>query len=513
MSSTASSSTTGKPGRKRWVIIGLALALGALATVGIAALLLSVFERRQEAEQPYFKVVELDESTSDPAVWGQNFPIQYETFLQTSEMPEDERQYQEPTEQDPREYKAHSKLEKDPRLITMWQGYAFSVEYNEPRGHEYMLQDQQLVKRITDFEQPGTCLNCHASTVTIMNDLGNGDLQAGFDAMNKLPYEEAAALAEHPVSCIDCHDPDTMALRISRPAFMEGMRTYQASQDIKDYDVNRDASAQDMRNYVCAQCHVEYYFAGEGKTLTFPWEQGLTVDDAYTYYNEVDHTDFVHRWTSANIIKAQHPDFETFSQGPHANAGVTCADCHMPYEREGAMKVTDHQVASPMRSEESINTTCLTCHNATESEMQERVTRIHDEYWKQEDIAFDALDALIMDIKEAQEAGDVPEEQLDAARGWQRRASFLMDYSVSENSDGFHAPAYSNGIMNEVTDASRRGQLALRGEGPGPDLGNASGTGEVAPNAPGPELDEYPNADPANTEDTGANEREEERSN
>lgn len=472
--------------RRKWGIVGLVLVLGALATVGVAALLINVVERKQEATQPYFKVVEVDETTVDPAVWGQNFPIQYEDYKATAEMPEAERDYQEPTAEDPREYKAHSKLEADPRLVTMWQGYAFSIEYNEPRGHEYMLQDQRLVKRVTDFNQPGTCLNCHASTVTIMNDLGDGDLQAGFDAMNAMSYDEATQLATHPVSCIDCHDPDTMQLRVTRPAFMAGIAEYQAGQGIKDYDVNRDASAADMRTYVCAQCHVEYYFAGEGKTLTFPWDNGLTVENAYDYYNEVAHTDFVHKLTGANAIKAQHPDFETFMQGPHARAGVTCADCHMPYEREGAMKVTNHQVASPMRSDESINSTCLTCHHATEDEMRERVGNIHQTYLDNEDIAFEALDALIRDIQQAQVDG-VPAEQLDAARGWQRRAQFLMDYSVSENSEGFHAPQYSVGMMNSVTDAARRGQLALRGQGPGPELGNATATGEVAENAPGPE--------------------------
>ena len=118
--------------------------------------------------------------------------------------------------------------------------------------------------------------------------------------------------------------------------------------------------------------------------------------------------------------------------------------------------------------------------------MRERVGNIHQTYLDNEDIAFEALDALIRDIQQAQVDG-VPAEQLDAARGWQRRAQFLMDYSVSENSEGFHAPQYSVGMMNSVTDAARRGQLALRGQGPGPELGNATATGEVAENAPGPE--------------------------
>lgn len=61
-----------------------------------------------------------------------------------------------------------------------------------------------------------------------------------------------------------------MQLRITRPAFIEGIRAYKASQGVKDYDVNRDATRQEMRAYVCAQCHVTYYFRGPEKRLTFP---------------------------------------------------------------------------------------------------------------------------------------------------------------------------------------------------------------------------------------------------
>src|SRR5690606_29836814 len=138
----------------------------------------------------------------------------------------------------------------------------------ELRGHAYRLHDQRETERVKQFDQPGACLNCHASTYVLMQDLGDGDIQAGFDEMNKMPYDEVTQLVDHPIACIDCHDPDTMELRITRPAFMEGITSLKASEGIKDYDVNRDATPSEMRTYVCAQCHVEYYFEGEGKTLT-----------------------------------------------------------------------------------------------------------------------------------------------------------------------------------------------------------------------------------------------------
>ncbi|QIK71972.1 ammonia-forming cytochrome c nitrite reductase subunit c552 [Propioniciclava coleopterorum] len=451
--------------KPRWLIpAGVFLIAGALVTLGIASLLMSIMEKRNEAQTPYFPVVQLDEKSFDPADWGKNFPLQYEGWLATKEMPVEDQQPQTPTATDPRTIVAKSKIEEDPRLVTMWQGYAFAVDYRHPRGHAYMLEDQRFTKRVTSpqFKQPGACLNCHASTVPIMDELGNGDRKAGFDVMNKMTYQAATELAEHPVACIDCHDPKTMALRVTRPAFEEGIKEYKAGQGIKDYDVNRDATAQEMRSFVCAQCHVEYYFKGEEKTLTFPWDKGLTADDALAYYDEVGWSDFTHKLTGAKAVKAQHPDFETWSQGVHAKSGVTCADCHMPYQREGAAKVSDHQIASPMRSDESINASCLTCHSNTEQQMRDRVEGIHSTYEQTKNVAFDALTALIYDIEAAQKNG-TPEAQVEAARGFQRKAQFFLDYVVSENSRGFHAPAYTNRLLNDVTDASRRGQMALRG--------------------------------------------------
>ena len=159
----------------------------------------------------------------------------------------------EPTAQDPRTTTAHSKIEADPRLVTMWQGYAFSIDYREPRGHAYMLIDQRYTKRVLERPQPGACLNCHASLPEITTKLGNGDQAAGWAAMNKMPYNEATKLATHPVSCIDCHDPETMALRITRPAFIDGIKVLKASQGVQNYDVNTQATVQEMRSFTAAR--------------------------------------------------------------------------------------------------------------------------------------------------------------------------------------------------------------------------------------------------------------------
>lgn len=452
--------------RARWVPV-LVLVGVALSAAALTWFLTTIFQHREEAKDPFTEVVNITDTTYDASVWGQNFPVQYEAFKATSQMEADNIVTRKPTADDPRTEVAKSKLEADPRLVTMWQGYPFSKDYRRPRGHEYMLEDQKLTKRTQEFKQPGACLNCHASLPEVVNDLGNGDANAGWAAMNKMPFNEAVQHAKAPIACIDCHTPGTMELRITRPAFIEGIARYKENvEGIKGYDVNRDASVQEKRAFVCAQCHVEYYFKGEEKTLTFPWTYGWQATDAIKFYDEAGWTDFKHTKTGANVLKAQHPDFETWAQGVHADNGVTCADCHMPYKREGAAKVTDHQIASPMRDDAAINTTCLTCHHSTTEEMKKRVSTIQERWDGAKNIAFDALDQLIADIEANKNTADPA--ALSKARDFQRWAQYLIDMNVSENSHGFHAPQYQVATLNQATDYARKGQLALRGIDTGP---------------------------------------------
>ena len=463
MSSDKAPRPTRSWGAKTWLLLAAFFLGGALLTALVVALLTNIFEKKQEAAQPNFQVVQLTEKSFDAADWGKNFPAQYEGWKNTTEMQADDKAT--PPAGDPRAFMAKSKLTEDPRLVTMWQGYAFSVEYNHPRGHAYMLQDQQLVKRVLPpFKQPGSCLNCHVSLPEVLNKINPNDSAAAWATMNKTPYAEATKLAEHPVSCIDCHDPQTMALRVVRPAFIKGIAAAKAAQGVQNYDVNKMATNNEMRTFVCAQCHVEYYFTpDDAKTLTFPWKNGLTVNDELNYYDQIGFSDFTNTLTGAKVIKAQHPGFETWSNGIHARNGVTCADCHMPYERQGAVKVSDHQVRSPLWDDAQINKSCLTCHHQTEAEMKARVETIQDTWKTQQSKSFDALDQLIRDLAAAKQAGNVDPTWIANAQQWQRKAQFLQDYTVSENSKGFHAPQYSLSIVNEVLDAARRGQLALKG--------------------------------------------------
>ena len=443
------------------LLVALATAVAAIA---ITALLVNIFTRQQEARNPFYRVVELNDEVTDPAVWGKNFPLQYDGYRRTVDQVRtryggSEAVPRSPTDSDPRSIVAQSRLEEDPRLKTIWAGYAFAADFREERGHAYMLDDQTLTQRQTVTQQPGTCMHCHASVYVPYKKLGGGDLIKGFEAMNQMKYQDARRLVEHPVACIDCHDPATMQLRVTRPGFLEGIQKVKAAQGVADYDVNRDATRQEMRAYVCGQCHVEYYFKGPEKRLTYPWDKGLRADEILAYYEENGFKDWTHAESGAPTLKAQHPEFEMWNQGVHARSGVACADCHMPYQRTGAMKISDHQVRSPLLN---VNRACQTCHRWPEEELRARVHAIQDRTFQVRNVAMDALIALIGDIKTAARAG-AAEPALETARRHQRRAQFLLDFIEAENSMGFHADQEAVRVLALSLDETRRGQASLPG--------------------------------------------------
>jgi nitrite reductase (cytochrome c-552) len=449
--------------RRRFSRPILIAAAAALAAVAIAALLVNIFQRQQEARNPFYRVVDLDDTTVDPAVWGRNFPLQYDGYRRTVDQVRtrfggSEAVPRTPTAADPRSVVAQSRLEEDARLKTLWAGYAFARDFREERGHAYMLDDQTFTERQTVVQQPGTCMHCHASVYVPYKTLGGGDLIKGFEFMNTMTYQDARKLVAHPVACIDCHDPVSMQLRVTRPGFLEGIQKVKAAQGVQNYDVNRDATRQEMRAFVCGQCHVEYYFKGPEKRLTYPWDKELRADNILAYYEESGFRDWTHAETGAPMLKAQHPEFEMWNQGIHARSGVACADCHMPYQRVGAMKVSDHHVRSPLLN---INRACQTCHRWAEDELRSRVETIQDRTFEVRNVAMDALMALIGDIKAARDRG-ASDAALETARRHHRRAQFLLDFIEAENSMGFHADQEAVRVLALSLDEARRGQAALR---------------------------------------------------
>lgn len=484
--------------------LALLTGLTALVTVGVVALLTTIFEHKQESRRPFVKVAEVSEISTDPAPWGLNFPQQYEDYLKTAD--------NEYTDYGGNHALPPSKLEKDPWLKRLFAGYAFSIDYREARGHAYMLSDQEVTKRVTEVQQSGACLHCHASIIPTYRRIGlekmgqeatteslaesfnQEAVMAGFRAVSQENYEDVhaeltqtpdgvvSADAEkgdphlgdaHPVSCIDCHDPETMSIRVTRPGFILGIdklaksdapvphlpsiQQWRDSGRDGDYDPNSMASRQEMRTFVCGQCHVEYYCANK-MTLTFPWSNGLKAEDLEAEWDNTtfpdggEFYDYVHKETGTKVYKAQHPEFELWSQGIHARSGVSCSDCHMPYKKVGAAKVSSHWVRSPMLN---INKACQTCHNVPEQELVDRVDMIQDRTRALIDRAAAAVTDMFDAIIEAQQAG-ATDEQLAPIRKLQRKAMWRLDYIASENSKGFHARQEAARILGESIDYSRQ---------------------------------------------------------
>lgn len=503
-------------------------------TFGVAMLLVTIFEHKQEARQPYVRLVEVDEVTTDPEPWGVNWPFQFDSYRRTVDS--------DSSDMDTSNVLTASKLQAHPWLKRLYAGYAFSIDYRELRGHAYMLYDQEVTERVTKRTQSGACLHCHASVVPTYRRLGliergqspdawmlAGDfdwpaVMAGFRQVSTMTYAEAHAellktpdgtpgenkplfpggssteratpanlptlepepapgpdphsMGEaHPVSCVDCHDPNNMKLRITRPGFMNGIAALARSSDPVphlpsverwrkgnreiDYDPNAMATRQEMRSFACAQCHVEYYCASK-ETLFFPWERGLKVEqfeatyDTHTFPDGSPFLDYIHGETGAPTYKAQHPEFELWSQGVHARSGVSCTDCHMPYERQGAAKVTSHWVRSPMQN---INNACQTCHNVPEEELREKVATIQGRTVAMIDRSAEAMTDMLDAILEAQAAG-ASEAELAPILKLQNKATWRLDFISSENSKGFHADQEAVRILGESIDYSRRAQAA-----------------------------------------------------
>lgn len=446
---TTDSDSTRRPSVMAYAV---AVIMTAVITIGVLALLVNIFTRKQEARQPFVRVIEVTEETVDPEIWGRNWPHQYDSYKRTVDY--------ERTRYGGSDAIPVQKLDVYPWLRDMWAGYAFSLDYREARGHAYMLWDQDHTERVLQRPQPGACLHCHASIIPAYRYVGDGDVMKGFRQVNSMTWNEARnmvndqnePLIEHPVACVDCHDPETLSLRVTRPGFIEGIRNLKAHEGIDDYDVNRDASRLEMRTYVCAQCHVEYYFTKPDNQLTYPWHEGIRIEEIERYYDNIGFYDWEHGITGAKMLKAQHPEFETWSQGTHARAGVTCADCHMPYRRVGAMKVSDHHVRSPLLD---VAASCQTCHRVPEAELLDRAHTIQDRTQALIKRAGAALTDMIQAIAAAREAG-ASDEQLDPILQLHRRAQFRLDYTFSENSHGFHAPQETARILAESIDFARQ---------------------------------------------------------
>lgn len=487
-------------------------------------------------------LVEMSDDNPTFDHWGQNFPDYLDMYLTVEK--------EKPVATEFGGNLAYSKLIRYPQLTVLWAGYPFSIDANEERGHFWIQVDQMDTARNNkDFlnshgfaafgGQPAACMNCHSGwTKWLIDNTAKGDFVVfnstkywtmikTVPAVNGIVENSAEHSGPHGgkrmgVTCADCHNPNDMSLRLSRPAAINAlvMRGYE-----KDPVQGVKADRDEMRTLVCAQCHVEYYFKptgtkvkvlGEsiandsskkwwngtqktydefdswrdgnspteievaGLELVFPWGEWKKgqpfriemFEDYYEKVREVFAQDWAHKITKAPMLKIQHPEYELYSGGVHAANGVSCADCHMPYVRKGAKKMTQHNITSPLQD---INSACKTCHTQSEEYLKGQILDI------QKSVAFDLRSAeyaavsLIKDIEliraelgkkaEFQSDGKADDKKISAALKevleLHRRAQMRGDFVGAENSTGFHNPREASRMLLQAVEMARMGQSKL----------------------------------------------------
>jgi nitrite reductase (cytochrome c-552) len=418
--------------------MGIAIAgLLMVVVVLLGLLAVSIMERRWEAQRPAMVVRPMAEWEPNSAVWGQNYPREYESYMRTA-ISDTETKYGGSY---PRDY-----LQIDPRQVILFAGYGFAKEYLQARGHYHSIEDVTKTARLIRPFNAGTCWTCKSPDVPrLMDKMGIKE----FYASN---FHDLTNEVTHPIGCQDCHDPQTLKLTITRPALREAFAAM-------GKDINQ-ATHQEMRSLVCAQCHVEYYFrtdqqAGLKNYLVFPWAKGTTLEEVMAYYDEVGHTDYVHAISGAPIVKAQHPDYELYLTGIHAYRGVSCADCHMPYRTEGGVKYTDHHVQSPLLN---IANSCAVCHRWGEDEIRTRVEGLQT---KNETARLAAEDALVkahFDVAAAGQAG-ASEQDLAGPRKLLRQGQFRWDFIAANNGMGFHSAQESMRLLGEAANLAQQARV------------------------------------------------------
>ncbi len=421
-----------------WLIFG-----GSMVIVFVLGLLCSsLLQRRAEVASVFNnrRTPMTDSIVAQNEKFAKDFPREYESWAMTADT-SFESEFNGSQRKDA--------LEQHPEMVILWDGYAFSKEYNTPRGHHHAIDDMREILRTgnpgVDGDgdiQPGTCWTCKGPDVPrLMREKGIKNFYAA-------KWSQWGSEVVNSIGCSDCHDARTMDLKPSRPALYEAWA--RAGKDVKK------ASHQELRSLVCAQCHTEYYFAGEGKYLTFPQDNGMSVEDMEAYYDKINFKDFVNPLSKTPILKAQHPGYELFTMGIHGQRGVSCADCHMPYISEGGVKYTDHHIMSPLAH---IDRTCQTCHRESADTLRQAV---YERQRKCNEIRVRVEKALAAAHIEAKFAFDhgATDAEMKPVQSLIRKSQWRWDYAVASHGASFHAPQEVMRILGHALDFAQQARLA-----------------------------------------------------
>ena len=426
---------------KRWQ--GWLLFGGSMVVVFILGLLVSsLLERRAEVVSIFNnRKTPMEGIVSENSKFASDFPREYETWKQTADTT---------FKSEFNSSQAVDVLAQRPNMVILWAGYSFSWDYATPRGHQHAVEDVRRTLRtgapgVTEGKQPqpGTCWTCKGPDVPrVMKEQGLANFY-------KAPWSKWGDQIMNNVGCSDCHDSKTMDLKPARPAL------YEAWQRVGK-DVNK-ATHQEMRSLVCAQCHTEYYFKGDGQYLTFPQDSGITVEAMEKYYDAMNYKDYTHALSRAPILKAQHPGYEIHQMGIHGQRGVSCADCHMPYMSKGGVKYTDHHIMSPLAN---IERTCQTCHRQSAETLRQNV---YERQRKCNEIRNRVENELATAHIEAKFAWDkgATEAEMKPVLDLLRKSQWRWDFAVASHGAAFHAPQEITRILSHSLDFASQARLKV----------------------------------------------------
>ena len=421
-----------------WLFFG-----GSMVVVFILGLLVSsLLERRAEVVSIFNnRKTPMEGIVSENSKFASDFPREYETWKQTADTT---------FKSEFNSSQAVDVLAQRPNMVILWAGYSFSWDYATPRGHQHAVEDVRRTLRtgapgVTEGKepQPGTCWTCKGPDVPrVMKEHGVANFY-------KAPWSKWGDQIMNNVGCSDCHDSKTMDLKPARPAL------YEAWQRVGK-DVNK-ATHQEMRSLVCAQCHTEYYFKGDGQYLTFPQDSGMTVEAMEKYYDAMNYKDYTHALSRAPILKAQHPGYEVHQMGIHGQRGVSCADCHMPYMSKGGVKYTDHHIMSPLAN---IERTCQTCHRQSAETLRQNV---YERQRKCNEIRNRVENELATAHIEAKFAWDkgATEAEMKPVLDLLRKSQWRWDFAVASHGASFHAPQEITRILSHSLDYANQARLKV----------------------------------------------------
>jgi len=406
-----------------------------------------------------FKIGSIPDNTFDPQKWSKAFPLHYESWLKTKDpKPSNKSKYRKGWDKDKIVY---DKLSAYPFAALLYNGWGFGIAYNEPRGHYYAIIDQVEIDP-SRTGPGGVCLACKTPYhKTYTEKYGMKYLKAKFKAaINMLPKGQRNLGP----ACIDCHKPSDMSLTTNKAHITRGLKMIG----------KKSLTRQEKRTMACAQCHMTYYVprtknkkvAGD---VMPPWTGGkwgnipieVIAKDLFTNYKRIE---WKQKTTGFNMPYIRHPEFEVFTRNSvHFNAGLSCADCHMPYKRSGSYKISDHDVTSPLKTDLRA---CAQCHTESAGWLKKQVTAIQDRVVSLQIRAgySVATCAKLFEMLHKKQKSQAEKNTVlyKKAKELYMQAFIRLNFISAENSTGFHNPTEATRVLGDSVAFAGKSEALLR---------------------------------------------------